>query len=60
MGNVGNGIWPPPPARYMMRTLAFALSTGASATAFTGYGAVAGSLAAAAAALLLVDIIGGK
>jgi hypothetical protein len=60
MGSTGNGIWPPPPARYMLRTMSFALSTGAAALAFTGYCAVAGSLAAIAAALLLVDIIGGK
>ncbi len=56
----GNGIWPPPPARYMLRTLSFGLSTGAAATSFTGYCALAGSLAAIAAALLLIDIIGGK
>jgi hypothetical protein len=60
MGNVGNGIWPPPPARYLMRGMSFALSVGAAATAFTSYCAVAGSLAAVAAALLLIDIIGGK
>jgi hypothetical protein len=60
MGNTGNGIWPPPTMRYVLRSMAFALSTGAAATAFTGYCAVAGCLAVVAAALLLIDIIGGK
>jgi hypothetical protein len=40
--------------------MSFALSTGAAALAFTGYCAVAGSLAAIAAAMLLAEIIGGK
>jgi hypothetical protein len=60
MGTVSNGIWPPPAARYVMRTMSFGLSTGAAATAFTGYCGLAGILAAIAAALLLTEIIGGK
>jgi hypothetical protein len=60
MGNVGNGIWPPPRIRYLLRTEAFASSTAAAASAFCGYPVVAGILAATAAALLLIDIIGGQ
>jgi len=56
----GNGIWPPPTMRYLIRTMSFGLSTGAAAAAFTSYCALAGILAAIAAALLLLDIIGGK
>jgi len=57
--NGGPG-WPPPSARYVMRTTAFAASSGAAGAAFSGHPGAAGILAVIAAALQLVDVIGGK
>jgi hypothetical protein len=54
------GVWPPPRIRYFVRVSAFALSAGAAGAAFSGHPALAGILAAMAAALQLTEIIGGK
>ncbi|HEV3459144.1 MAG TPA: hypothetical protein VHG32_21535 [Thermoanaerobaculia bacterium] len=54
------GVWPPPMIRYVVRVIAFGLSVGAAGAAFSGQIALAGTLAAIAAALQLTDIIGGK
>jgi|GEM_PF-3172842 len=54
------GGWPPPRLRYALRAMAFAASAGAAAGAFSGHPGVAAILATMAAALLLVDIIGGS
>ncbi|HVR07931.1 MAG TPA: hypothetical protein VMW75_07760 [Thermoanaerobaculia bacterium] len=56
----GGGIWPPPRIRYFIRAIAFGLSVGAAGAAFSGRLAIAGTLAAMAAALQLTDIIGGQ
>jgi hypothetical protein len=54
------GVWPPPPARHIIRVLAFGFSAGAAAAAFSGHVGLAGILATMAAALQLSEIIGGK